>query len=369
MDHRPAGLRSSGRLPRIEEGHVIELGLAHPRDQHSHELVLALTRGVSLHRRDEILRVLPGETRHSGPRADPILAVTPRAGDGFVSRSALVAPDHVGEKLRVLAGKARPAGIDGDALRAMAAGTRGRGRPSGRRVANRRSLRPSGGLPRIVKRNVVELGLTHARENQPHEVVLALTRDVRLHRRDGILRVLSDQAWDFRLAADPALAVTGGATDRPHVRRGWAMAAFAVELAFVGGPVDFGPSASSRTSCIGRMAGQTRIRAEKMRVDRRSPVHRRGCGLWWTWRRCASRGAWAAGGAPAGGLVVSDGAESGVALSFAGSHAAPRRHCRPLPLAAAACLLDQNPDLRFAARSRAMPQGQDPGNEKRRLHR
>ena len=46
------------------------------------------------------------------------------------------------------------------------------------------------------------------------------------------------------------------------------------------------------------MAGQTRICAEKMRVDRRSPVHRRCCGLWWTWRRCTWRGAGAAGRRP-----------------------------------------------------------------------
>ena len=43
------------------------------------------------------------------------------------------------------------------------------------------------------------------------------------------------------------------------------------------------------------MAEQTRIRAEKMRVDDRSPVHRRCCGLWWTWRWWTWRGAWAAG--------------------------------------------------------------------------
>jgi hypothetical protein len=46
----------------------------------------------------------------------------------------------------------------------------------------------------------------------------------------------------------------------------------------------------------------------------------------------------------------------GVALSFAGNSRSASKHCRPLPPAAAACLLDPNHDLRFAARSRAMSQ-------------
>src|SRR5262245_411665 len=108
-------LRPRGRLPRIEQRHVIALALAHPREQRLLEALLAVTRHIGLHRGDEILRVLSDQARRSGPPRDPALAVACRAGDDLAARSLLVGPDRVGEIERVLAGEARPGGSDADA--------------------------------------------------------------------------------------------------------------------------------------------------------------------------------------------------------------------------------------------------------------
>ena len=118
------------------------------------------------------------------------------------------------------------------------------------------------------------------------------------------------------------------------------MAAFAVELAFVGGLVDFGPSESSRTK-LPRAHGRTdtysgRENARRSSVARASAVLRPLVDL--ASVDLARRvGGWAAP-RPADWSYLAE-PIPGVALSFAGSHAAPRRHCRPLPPAAAACLL------------------------------
>src|SRR4029450_12328687 len=142
-------LRPRGSLPRVEQRHVVELALTHTREQRLLEVVLALTRDIGLHRGDEILRVLSGQARRSGPPGAPALAVARRTGDDLAARSMLVGPDRVGEIQRVLAGEARPGGNDADGLRAVAAAARSARAPSSRGIADRRRRRAGGGLPRV----------------------------------------------------------------------------------------------------------------------------------------------------------------------------------------------------------------------------
>ena len=119
----------------------------------------------------------------------------------------------MGEVLRILPCEARPRGICRGSPVAVTPDTGGGGTLSGRRITHARCLRSRGNLPRIVDGHVFELCLTHAREKRIHERVLALAIDVGLHRRDEILRILSDEAWHSGPPADPARAMTRRAGD------------------------------------------------------------------------------------------------------------------------------------------------------------
>src|SRR3974390_13173 len=70
-------------LPRIVGRKVMQLGFAYTRKDHPFEFDVALAVDVRPHRRDEVLRVLPGEVRASGLAGDPALTVTRGATDGF----------------------------------------------------------------------------------------------------------------------------------------------------------------------------------------------------------------------------------------------------------------------------------------------
>src|SRR5262245_42301393 len=147
----------SGRLPGIVERNVVELGLAHTREKRLHELVLALTADIGLHRCNEVLLAQPGQTWHSRALADAALAVTPRAGNDLVTGPLLVGPDGASDVLGVLTCEARPSRSDADTLLAVAVGAQGDGRLPRRRIADEPGLRSSRGLPRIKQGDVVEL--------------------------------------------------------------------------------------------------------------------------------------------------------------------------------------------------------------------
>src|SRR5262249_19841272 len=87
------GLRPRGGVAGVVNGNVVELGLAHVHEQRLHEIVLALTIDVSLHRRDQVLLAQPGQARHSRALADAALAVTPRTFNELAACSVLVALD------------------------------------------------------------------------------------------------------------------------------------------------------------------------------------------------------------------------------------------------------------------------------------
>src|SRR5262245_8494803 len=95
----------------------------------------------------------------------------------------------------------------------MAAGTRGTGGLSGRRITDGRRRRTSGRLRRIVLRNVIELGRGHPREECLHELMLAFTPDVVLHRPNEVLRAQPGEARHARQLADPSFAMTSRAGD------------------------------------------------------------------------------------------------------------------------------------------------------------
>src|SRR6516165_9844823 len=279
-------LRPGRNLTRIIRGHVSELGVAHALQERSHEPVLALSIDVGLHRPDEILRILSDEAWHPGLPADPARAVTRRTGDGLGTRSMLVGSHRVGEVSRVLAGKARPRGNDGDPMLAMASRAHADGTPSGGWIADKRGFRPSGDLPRVIRCNAVELCVAHTREHRAHELVVALAVDVSLHRRDEILRVLPDEAGRARPPGHSALAVTGRAADRLDVLGAGAVAAFAVELTWLG-LADPAHKRVAKRCGLQRMTPQTGFRADQMADNNRCSVSRR-CLPWLFWRRSRS---------------------------------------------------------------------------------
>src|SRR6516225_11999039 len=92
------GRRPRGDLLGVIKGNVIEF---HAGEKCLHNGVLALTGNVSLHRRDEILRIQSNEAWSSGRLADAVIAVTRRAGNNLVTRSSLVGSNRVSEILRV----------------------------------------------------------------------------------------------------------------------------------------------------------------------------------------------------------------------------------------------------------------------------
>src|SRR5207237_153501 len=101
---------------------------------------------------------------------------------------------------------------------------------------------------------------------QPHHIVFALPGGISLHRRNEILRVLPDQAWNPGPIADAAVAVARGATHGLDVRRAGAVAVFAVELGWLG----FGDPAHQRSAerlGLDRMTGQTGLRTQPAGVD------------------------------------------------------------------------------------------------------
>src|SRR6266567_2733056 len=148
----------------------------------------------------------------------------------------LVGPNRVGEVLRILTCEVWKRGAYADALLAVAPGTGSSSGLSGLRIADWRSLCPRGGLPRVVKGNLIEFCLPHTRQKCAHKFVLALTADVSLHCREETLRILPGEAWYSGPLADPAIAVTRGATDGLQVRRSRPMAIFALQLALRGQP-------------------------------------------------------------------------------------------------------------------------------------
>ncbi len=218
-------------LPRVIKGDAVEVRLSRTSKNCLHDGLLALTGDVGLHRRDQILRGPPGEAWDSGPRADPVFAVAGRAGDGLAARPVLVGSDRVSEISRVLTCEAGEPRTHADTLLAVTQGANDGGGPSGRGIPDRLSLGTNGNLPRVVKSDVVELGLAHPRNSRLHERVLALAGPVGLHRTDEIVRVLAHETWDSGPGGDPALAVTSRAACSVHMRRTGAVAELALQLA------------------------------------------------------------------------------------------------------------------------------------------
>src|SRR6516162_9742463 len=196
--------------------------------------MLAIPVDVGLHRRDEIFRILPGEARHARLSADPALAMTRRAGDDLAARAVLVGADGIRKILRVLTGKARPGGHDADTVLAVTAGTDLDGAAASCGIADQRSRRPLGDLAGIIMRNAAELGVTDTREHRAHQLVFALAVNVGLHRRDEIVRILSDKTWRPGPLGDPTFAVTRRAADPLQVLGAWTVAGFALEFSRLG---------------------------------------------------------------------------------------------------------------------------------------
>ena len=86
-------LRPSGWLPHIVRCDAAELRLTRACENCFLEVVLALTGGIGLHCSHKVLGVEPDQTWHSGPLADPALAVTARAGDRLAPCATLVGLD------------------------------------------------------------------------------------------------------------------------------------------------------------------------------------------------------------------------------------------------------------------------------------
>jgi len=240
--------------------------LADAGENYFHQAMFAFAAHIGLHGRHEVLRILTGEAWHSGPLADPAVAMTARAAHRLAARSVLVSLDRIREILRILTGKARPPRIHADATLAVAVRAQTGNRFAAGRLTDNRRLRPGRVLPCIIARDVLDLGVAYARKNLAHKVVPALACDIGLHRGHEVLRVLTDQARYPRLLADAAFAVAWRATDGLHMGRGRTVAVFAVELGRLGP----GYSAHQRLAegiNLARMTKLASLRTDPVRID------------------------------------------------------------------------------------------------------